>query len=167
MSATHSTWGPEGLKSRSRRSRAGVDPRDPDGRLEALAGPDAGDSGGFHQPRDPLAPDPDAVLEAQLGVDPGRPIDAPTSLMDSFDLLNQPRVGQRPGRRRAALPVVKPGAADLQHAAHHGDGIVPLLRSDKRVALAYRPSSSFAKKTAAFRRISRSIRSFAFSSRSR
>jgi hypothetical protein len=48
-----------------------------------------------------------------------------------------------------------------------GDGIVALLRGDERVRLAYRPSSSLAKKTAAFRRISRSIRSFALSSRSR
>ena len=41
-----------------------------------------------------------------------------------------------------------------------------LLRGDERVALAYRPSSSLAKKTA-FREISRSIRSVAFSSRNR
>ena len=32
-------------------------------------------------------------------------------------------------------------------AAHHGDGIVRLLRGDRRVRLAYRPSSSLAKKT--------------------
>jgi hypothetical protein len=38
---------------------------------------------------------------------------------------------------------------------------------DERVALAYRPSSSLSRKTAAFRRIARSIRSFAFSSRNR
>src|SRR5205823_3967892 len=74
---------------------------------------------------------------------------------------------QRPVRRRPALPIVEAGAVDLQHAAHHGDGIVDLLRGDKREHLAYRPSLSFAKKTAAFERISRSIRSFAFSSRNR
>jgi hypothetical protein len=31
----------------------GRDPWDPDRRLEALSGPDARDTGGFHQPRDP------------------------------------------------------------------------------------------------------------------
>jgi hypothetical protein len=46
------------------------DPRDPDCRLEPLARPDAGDTGGFHQPGDPLAADPDPVLEPELGVDP-------------------------------------------------------------------------------------------------
>jgi hypothetical protein len=61
---------------------------------------------------------------------------------------------------QALRPVMESGAADAQHAAHHGDGKVRLLRGDQRVRLAYRPSSSFAKKTAAFRKISRSIRSF-------
>src|SRR5580698_5598310 len=62
---------------------------------------------------------------------------------------------------------MKPGPAHLQHPTHHGDGIVRLLRGDQRVALVYRPSSSLAKKTAAFRKISRSIRNVAFSSRNR
>ena len=87
--------------------------------------------------------------------------------MDLLDPLSQPRVLKRPVRRGATLPVVKPSPAHTQHAAHHGDGIVALLRGDQRVRLVYRPSSSLAKKTAAFRRISRSIRSFAFSSRNR
>ena len=69
-------------------------------------------------------------------------------------------------RRRPALPVMKASPADAEYAAHHGDGIVRLLCGDQRVRLAYRPSSSLAKKTA-FRKISRSIRSFAFSSRNR
>ena len=100
-------------------------------------------------------------------MDPRRPIDAATLLVNALDLVGQPRVGQRPVRGRPALPVMKPRAADCQHATHHGDGKVRLLRGDQRVALAYRPSSSLAKKTAAFRRISRSNRSVAFSSRSR
>src|SRR5690349_12877477 len=87
--------------------------------------------------------------------------------MDLLDLLRQPRVAKRPIRRRPALPVMKAGAADPEHATHHRDGKARLLRSDQRVRLAYRPPSSLAKKTAAFRKISRSIRSFAFSSRSR
>src|SRR5579863_2092409 len=62
---------------------------------------------------------------------------------------------------------MKRGAVDVEDPAHDRDGIVDLLRSDERVDLVYRPSSSFAKKTAAFRRISRSIRNLAFSSRNR
>jgi hypothetical protein len=58
-------------------------------------------------------------------------------------------------------------AAHTEQPAHHGDGKARLLRGDEREHLAYRPSLSFAKKTAAFERISRSIRSLAFSSRSR
>ena len=107
------------------------------------------------------------MLDPQLGVDPRRAVHAPAGVVDLLDLLGQPRVRERPIGRRPALPVMKAGPADLEHAAHHGDGIVRLLRGDQRVRLAYRPSSSLAKKTAAFRKISRSIRSFAFSSRSR
>jgi hypothetical protein len=36
---------------------------------------------------DSLAPNPDRVLEAQLGVDPRRPVDAATGRVDLFDLL--------------------------------------------------------------------------------
>ena len=125
------------------------DPRDPDRRLEPLAGPDARDTGGFHQPGDPLARDPDLVLDPQLRVDPRDPVHAAALLMDQLDLLDQPSVSQRPVRRRPALPIVKASPAHIEHAAHHGNGKVALLRGDKRVALAYRPSSSFAKKTAA------------------
>ena len=97
----------------------------------------------------------------------GAPVHASAVLVDLLDLLGQPRVAERPVRRRPALPVMKAGPADPEHAAHHGDGIVRLLRGDQRVRLAYRPSSSLAKKTAAFRKISRSIRNVAFSSRNR
>jgi len=145
----------------------GRDPRDPDRGAPPLAGPDAGDTSGFHQPRDPLAPHADVVLEPELGMDPRRAVHASALSMDLADPLGQPRVLQRAVRRRPTLPVVKSGPAHPEHAAHHGDGKVRLLRSDERVHLAYRPSSSLAKKTAAFRRISRSIRSFAFSSRNR
>ena len=100
-------------------------------------------------------------------MDPRHPVHATTGIVDLLDLLGQPRIRERPIRRRATLPVMKASPADAQHAAHHSDGIVRLLRGDQRVRLAYRPSSSLAKKTAAFRKISRSIRSFAFSSRSR
>src|SRR5215203_2413858 len=87
--------------------------------------------------------------------------------MDLLDPLGQPRVGQRPVGRRPALPVMEAGAVDAENPADHSDRKGGLLRGDERERLAYRPSLSFAKKTAAFARISRSIRSFAFSSRSR
>ena len=149
MSATHSTSGRSGRNWRSTRSLAGVIPGIRIVVRHRFAGPDAGDTSGFHQPRDPLAPHPDAMLHPQLGVDPRRPVHAPALIMDPLDALLKPRVLQHPIRRGTALPVIKPGAVDLQHAAHHGDGIARLLRGDERVALAYRPSSSFAKKTAA------------------
>ena len=92
---------------------------------------------------------PDVMLDLELGVDPRRPVDPSAGLMDLADLLGQPRVTQRPVRRRAALPVLKHGPTHPEHPAHHGDGKVRLLRGDERVHLAYRPSSSLAKKTAA------------------
>jgi hypothetical protein len=107
------------------------------------------------------------VLELELGVDPWRAVHTPADVVDLSDPLGQPRILQRAIGRRPALPVMKSGPAHPEHPAHHGDGKVRLLRGDKRVHLAYRPSSSLAKKTAAFRSISRSIRSFAFSSRNR
>jgi hypothetical protein len=45
--------------------------------------------------------------------------------------------------------MVERGAVDAEHAAHRGDGIIRLLRGDERKRFAYRPSLSFAKKTAA------------------
>jgi Flavin-binding monooxygenase-like len=72
----------------------------------------------------------------------------------------------------SARPVDANGLAGWEVTTSNGesrtyDGVVGLLRGDEREHLAYRPSLSFAKKAAAFARISRSIRSFAFSSRSR
>src|SRR5207248_10316286 len=113
-------------------------------------GPDARDTGGFHQAGDPLARDPDLMLEPQLRVDPRDAVHAAALLMDLLDLLRQPRVLKRAIRRRATLPGMKASPAHTEHAAQHGDGIAALLRGDKRVALAYRPSSSFAQKNAAF-----------------
>ena len=88
--------------------------------------------------------------EAQLRVDPGRAIDLPLRRVDRLDLFKQPRVLERPVRRRAALPIVEAGAVDLQRPAHHRDWVVGLLRGDEQEHLAYRPSVSLAKKAAAF-----------------
>jgi hypothetical protein len=53
------------------------------------------DTGLLHQPLDALAPDPDIEAEAQLGMDPRRPIDATLRIVDLLDLLEQPRVLER------------------------------------------------------------------------
>lgn len=113
-------------------------------------------TGGLHQPGDALAPDPDVVLHPQLGVDARRPVDAAAGVVDLLDLLGQPSILERAIGRRPALPVMQAGAVHAEHATHHSDGIVGLLRGDEREHLAYRPSLSVAKKTAAFERISRS-----------
>jgi hypothetical protein len=139
----------------------GRDARDSDRGPPLLCRPETGDSACFHEAGDPLTPDPDVVLHPQLGVDPRLSVDAAAPLVDLFDPLAQLSVRQGAIRRRSALPVMKAGAVHREHAAHHGDGIVGLLRGDEREHLAYRPSLSFAKKTVAFERISRSIRSSA------
>jgi len=123
-----------------------------------LTGQHPGDSGGFHQSLHTLAPDPDPVLEPQLSVNAPSAVGAVRLGMDRLDLLDQPRVGQRPVRRRATLPVVKARAVHAERPAHHRDRIVRLLRGDQTEQLAYRSSVSRAKKAAAFFRISRSIR---------
>src|SRR5918994_574285 len=167
MSATHTTFGEVGAELAFEEVGGGLDAGHADCRPPPLTRLDARDTGGFHQPGDALAPDPDPLLEAQLGVDSRRPVGAAAGVVDPLDLLRQPGILERAIGRRPALPVMEAGAVHTEHATHHGDGIVGLLRGDEREHLAYRPSLSFAKKTAAFERISRSIRSLAFSSRNR
>jgi hypothetical protein len=58
------------------------DPGDPNRGAPPLARPDAGDTSGFHEPRDALATDVDAVLEPELGVDPRRPVHASAGVVD-------------------------------------------------------------------------------------
>jgi hypothetical protein len=53
---------------------------------------------------------------------------------------------------RRWLPVMKASHADVQHAAHHGDGIVRLLRSDPRIRIACRRSSSLERRPPLFAR---------------
>ena len=139
--------------------RSDPDPGQPDGRAPTLARQKPGDTGRPHQPLHALSPDTDPVLEPQLGVDAPGAIGAVRVGVDLLDLLDQPRIRQRPVRRRAPLPVVKAGAVHLKRSAHHGDRVVRLLRRDQREDLAYGSPVSRAKKAAAFLRISRSIRS--------
>lgn len=95
----------------------------------------------------------------------GAPCTPPTHRVGARALLGQPRVAEHRIRRHSALPPMKRRPVDPQDAAHHGDGIVRLLRGDQRVGLAYRPSS--AKKTALFARSPAPSANVTFSSRSR
>src|SRR3954451_7658700 len=117
-------------------------------------------------PLDALAPDTDSVGQPQLCVDARRAIQVAVVVVDLADALKQPLVLALAPRRRAVLPRVKARAADAQHAAHRLDRVLGPLRRDepedhRRVSL------SFAKKAAAFLRISRSSVSVRTSRRSR
>ena len=54
------------------------------------------------------------------------------------------------------LPAVEGRAVDAEHPAHQRDRVVGLLRGDEPIGIGHRPSLSRAKKAAAFFRISRS-----------
>src|SRR4051794_24740294 len=133
----------------------GPDARHRDGRLAAPAPDHPRQAGPAHQPLDALAPDPDVVFEAQLGVHARRPVGLARLGVDLSDPLAQRVVADRALPWRTVRPGVKARPADLQHAAHDLDRVLRPLRRDEpedphRVAL------SLAKKAAAFFRISRS-----------
>ncbi len=86
--------------------------------------------------------------------------------MDLADPLAQPSVGEVTIRGRPSLPRVVSGAADTEHAAQRLHGVLGLPRGDEPKD-AHRLSPSFAKKAAAFFKISRSSRSTRTSRRSR
>jgi len=101
--------------------RSDPDSGQPDRRAPALARHQPGDTGRPHQPLHALSSDTDVLLKPQLGVDPPGAIGTVRVGMDLRDLLDQPRVTQRPVRGRATLPVVEAGAVHAQRSAHHGD----------------------------------------------
>src|SRR2546426_4101583 len=115
-----------------------------------------------HQTRHALPTRATAALR-QLGVNPRAAVALQALGMDRRDLEAQPGVRLRPGRRRARLPGVEARARHLERAAQQPDRDGGLLRGDEREPHAF----SFAKKAAAFFRMSRSIRSVRFSRRSR
>ena len=87
MSATQSTLGAAGVNCRATRSSA---TRTPGTRIVVrprFFGDQARDRGLAHQPLDALAPDPDALREAQLGVDAPRAVDAAIGGVDGLDAL--------------------------------------------------------------------------------
>src|SRR3989449_7298058 len=102
-----------------------------------------------------------AAAVRQLSVNPRAAVALPALGMDRRDLEAQPVVRPRPGRRRARLPGVEARARHLERPAQQPDRHGGLLRGDEREPHAF----SFAKKAAAFFRMSRSIRSVRFSRR--
>src|SRR5215210_8081108 len=99
MSATQSRSGAAARNARSTRSSQ---TRTPGTRIVVrppLAPDHAGDAGLTHQPLHALAPHLDAVAHAQLGMDPGRPIDLAVLAVDLADALGQPRILERPRGR--------------------------------------------------------------------
>ena len=140
--------------------QVGSDPdaREPDRCAPAFACHYSGDTSGSHQPLDALSPAADLVFQAQLGVKPCERRRCPVrGGVDLLDLLGQPRVTERPVRRRAALPVVKAGAVHLQRPAHHRHREA---RPSASISAKISPTACRfpGRKAAAFFRISRSIR---------
>jgi hypothetical protein len=84
-----------------------------------------------HQPRDSLAADLDAMVQAELGVDPWGAVGGAAALMDGPDLGGHGLVGDGPGRRRPGLEGVEARARHTQHAAEQGDSVVCLLLIDQ------------------------------------
>ena len=70
MSADHVRFGRGRTKVALDQVRRDPQPGQADRRAPALARRYAGDTGRVHQPLDPLSPDADGVLQAQLGMDP-------------------------------------------------------------------------------------------------
>ena len=100
MSADHVWSGPSGEVALDEIG-SDPDPGQPDRGAPALARQQPRDTRVLHQALDALSPNPDPVLDPQLGVDPPRAIGAVRGGVDRPDLLDQARVRQRPVRRRA------------------------------------------------------------------
>lgn len=71
----------------------------------------------IHDQRDLFSADVDAAAVAQLCCDPQPAVGASGVFMDLCDLAGEPGVPERPGRRRAALPVVIARLRDTEHHA--------------------------------------------------
>jgi hypothetical protein len=101
MSATQSTLGAAGLKSRATRSSA---TRTPGTRIVVrppLLGDQAADRGLAHESLDALAPNPDPLGHPQPGVDAPRAIDAAGGRVDGLDAFQQPHSARSDGGRRS------------------------------------------------------------------
>src|SRR5437588_10224812 len=97
-------------------------------------------------------------MVAQHGMDAAGAIGTAALAVDRGDPLTEPGVGERAIRRRPPLPGVEAGAGNAEQPAHQRDRVAGLLRRDDPIQ-AHRVSLSFAKKAAAFFKISRSCSS--------
>src|SRR5207245_11273474 len=99
-------------------------------------------------------------------MDPRCTIRPPTLLVGIADQPPQAVVGDPPRAGRTPLPLVEALPGDPHQAAQQGDVMLCFLRRDEPKPH-FGASLSLAKKSAALRKISRSARSWRFSSRSR
>jgi hypothetical protein len=98
------------------------------------------------------------LLLAQRGMDAASAVGATALAVDDGDPVGEPGVGESAIRRRPPLPGMEAEAGDAKQPAHQRDRVVGLLRRDEPIQ-AHRVSLSFAKKAAAFFKISRSCSS--------
>lgn len=87
-----------------------------------------------HQTGYTFAPDPDAMLELQLGVDARGAVDPFRLDVDAADLLAELGIGDRPCARGPALPGVVARACDAKHAGEQGDVVACALLVDQAEA---------------------------------
>src|SRR4051794_24038683 len=123
---------------------------------------DALETGRGHQPRDPLAAAARALV-GELGMDPGHAVRPPAAEVDPADVVGQGGIGPGSLRGRSRRPGPEAARGDTEHAAHGRHWVGGPLSLDEPVHDHRVSSVSVAKKTAAFFRISRSIRRVRFS----
>jgi hypothetical protein len=88
-------------------------------------------SGGSHEAGDALSRCRDAVAQAELGMDAGRPVGAAAAGVDLFDQRQQSLVITATSTGAARLPGIKARGRHLHGAAQSHDRVVGLLRLDE------------------------------------
>jgi hypothetical protein len=74
---------------------------------------------GTQQPGHPLAADPHATGDLELGMDPWGAVGATAVAVDAADLGQQPFIGALAGTGAAAVPVGEAGWGDATARQHH------------------------------------------------
>src|SRR5579864_8883356 len=123
-----------------------------------------------HQPSHTLAATVHTVLVSELGVDPRRAIGTAAASVDLMNQRGDARICNSAPRGRSLPPCVVASWGHAKPLTHERDRERGLLRVDEPeyIQRAHRPRSpSLAKKTAAFFKRSRSMRSVRFSARKR
>ena len=158
ISAVQRRFGALATNCRCTRSGAGLAGRRTLGGDDEPAAMAAYQPGNPHQPGHALATTA-YPGRAQVGMDPWCPIGPPTLLVRGADAGQQRRVRLGAGRGSACAPCVVAAGGDAQHATEHGDRMMGLLSLHERKPHSGVCPVSWAKKAAAFKRISRSSRS--------